>query len=152
MDDRVVPGPPLGLLLRLLAQYWGEDVDVDLQAAGLDGIRAAHANVLPWIPAEGIQVSELARLAHMRKQSMAEAVEQLERAGYVVRRPDPRDRRARLVFLSDRGLAVRSVAVTAGRRVEAHWAELTSPEEVEALRASLSHLQRRLRGQAGPDD
>ncbi len=151
MDDRAVPGPPLGVLLRLLTQYWGEDVDVDLQAAGLDGIRAAHANVLPWVPAEGIQVAELARLAHMRKQSMAEAVEQLERAGYVERRPDLRDRRARLVFLTARGLSVRSVAVASGRRVEERWAELTSPQEVEALRASLSLLQRRLRGQTGPD-
>jgi hypothetical protein len=35
---------------------------------------------------------------------------------------------------------VRPVGTTAGRRVEERWAELTSPEEVEALRRSLQRL------------
>ena len=135
----------LGLLLRLLHQHWGEDVDTALRGAGLDGIRAPHANVFPFVPAGGIAVSELARRASMRKQSMAEAVAQLERAGYVERRPDPHDRRARLVVLTERGEAVRAVAVAAGRRVERSWAELTSPAEVDALRATLQRLLLRLR-------
>jgi DNA-binding MarR family transcriptional regulator len=145
MVDEPLPDA-LGLLLRLLNQHWGEGVHAALQAAGLDGIRAPHANVIPFVPAEGIQVSELARLASMRKQSMAEAVEQLERAGYVERRPDPNDRRARLVVLTDRGRQVRSVAIAAGRRVEADWTELTSPAEIAALRATLLRLLEGLRG------
>jgi len=138
--------PALGLLLRLLHQHWGEDVDAALRAAGLHGIRAAHANVFPFVPPDGIPVSELARLATMRKQSMAEAVDQLERAGYVQRRPDPTDRRARRVFLTERGAAVRAVAVAAGREVEQRWAALTGPGEIEAVRATLLTLLGRLRG------
>ena len=145
VDDLASPRDAIGLLLRLLHQHWGADVDAALQGAGLDGIRAAHANVFPFVPPEGIQVSELARLATMRKQSMAEAVEQLERAGYLERRPDPGDRRARLVFLTARGAAVRSVAVAAGRRVEQRWAGLTSPEEIEAMRTTLQRLLSQLR-------
>jgi DNA-binding MarR family transcriptional regulator len=145
MADEPLPDA-LGLLLRLLNQHWGEGVHAALQAAGLDGIRAPHANVIPFVPADGIQVSELARLASMRKQSMAEAVEQLERAGYVERRPDPNDRRARLVVLTDRGRQVRSVAIAAGRRVEADWTELTGPEEIAAFRATLLRLLEGLRG------
>jgi DNA-binding MarR family transcriptional regulator len=145
VDDDVPHHDALGLLLRLLNQHWGEDVHAALQAAGLDGIRAPHANVIPFVPAEGIQVSELARLASMRKQSMAEAVEQLERAGYLERRPDPDDRRARLVFLTERGHRVRSVAVDAGRRVEQEWTALTGPEEIAAFRATLLRLLTRLR-------
>ena len=138
----------LGLLLRLLHQHWGEDVDAALRAEGLTGIRAPHANVFPFVPPEGVAVSELARLANMRKQSMAEAVEQLERAGYVRREPDPRDRRARLVLLTERGEAVRAVAVAAGRRVEQRWTELTGPAEIAALRATLQRLLTQLRGRA----
>src|SRR4051794_12095543 len=140
VDDVESHHDALGLLLRLLNQHWGEDVHAALQAAGLDGIRAPHANVFPFVPDEGIQVSELARLASMRKQSMAEAVEQLERAGYVERRPDPNDRRARRVLLTDRGRRVRSVAIAAGRRVEQEWTELTSAEEIAAFRATLQRL------------
>jgi DNA-binding MarR family transcriptional regulator len=145
VDDPASHQDALGLLLRLLNQRWGADVDAALQAAGLDGIRAPHGNVFPFVPEQGIQVSELARLASMRKQSMAEAVDQLERAGYVERRPDPTDRRARLVFLTERGHRVRSVAVDAGRRVEREWTELTGPEEIAALRATLLRLLAGLR-------
>jgi DNA-binding MarR family transcriptional regulator len=144
MEELSNPHRSLGLLLRLLNQHWGEDVDAALRSAGLHGIRAPHANVFPFVPPEGIQISELARLANMRKQSMGEAVDQLEHAGYLERRPDPRDRRARLVFLTPRGDAVRSVAVTAGRRVEERWIALTGAQEIEAFRETMQRLNARL--------
>jgi DNA-binding MarR family transcriptional regulator len=145
MPPRHQPPPLLGLLLRLLNQHWGQQVHEALHEAGFDGIGAANANVIPFVPEEGIQVSELAKLARVRKQSMAQSVEQLEQLGYLERRPDPNDRRARLVFLTDRGKAVRPVAVKAGREVEKQWAQLTSQEEVESLRASLQELLGKLR-------
>jgi DNA-binding MarR family transcriptional regulator len=148
--DHPIDRPLLGLLLRLLQQDWANDVDAALRGAGFGDIRPPHANVFPFVPSEGIQVSELAQLARVRKQTMAQAVAQLERLGYVERRPDPRDRRAQLVFLTPRGEAVRPVGVAAGHRVEEHWAELTSPDEIEALRESLQRLLARRRSEADP--
>jgi DNA-binding MarR family transcriptional regulator len=151
-DEDLLGGPPLlGLLLRLLHQHWSQGMENALQAAGFDDIRAPHANVFAFVPAEGIQVSELAQLSRVRKQSMAEIVEQLERLGYVERRPDPRDRRARLVFLTERGRSVRPVGEAAGRRVEKHWAELTSPETIDALRGALERLLSELASHDPPD-
>jgi DNA-binding MarR family transcriptional regulator len=132
--------PFLGLLFRLLLQHWSEDMDAALRAAGFDDIRPPHANVFPFVPPEGIQVGELARLARVRKQTMAQAVAGLERAGYVERRPDPSDRRARLVCLTARGQAVPRIALETGPRVEAHWAELLGHEELETLRDLLERL------------
>jgi DNA-binding MarR family transcriptional regulator len=140
MSESAGAPPLLGLLLRLATQYWTDEVDAALRAAGFGDLRPAHANVFPFVPEDGIQVAELARLARVRKQSMAQSVEELERAGYVERRPDPRDRRARLVFLTGRGAALRPVGVTAGRQVERRWAELAGEAEVEALRATLQRL------------
>jgi DNA-binding MarR family transcriptional regulator len=77
---------------------------------------------------------------------MAEAVKQLERAGYVERRHDPDDRRAQRVFLTPRGRAVPPIGVAAGRGVEEHWATPTSQEEIEALRETLTRLLTELRG------
>lgn len=134
----------LGLLLRLVHQRWTQDVDAALAAAGFGDIRPPHANVFTFSRAAGIQVSELTQLARVRKQTMTQAVEELERLGYVERRPDPHDRRARLVFLTPRGELVRPIAVAAGRRVDAKWAELTSPQEIEALQYALQTLLARL--------
>jgi DNA-binding MarR family transcriptional regulator len=97
---------------------------------------------------EGIQVSELSQLAHVRKQSMAQAVEELEKLGYVERRPDPRDGRARLVFLTARGRQVKPVAMAAGDRVDKRWRELTSSAEIESLRRALRSLLDRLHDHA----
>jgi DNA-binding MarR family transcriptional regulator len=147
MEANLPARPLIGLLLRLVYQHYAQDIDAALRDAGFDGIRPPHANVFPFVPPEGIQVSELAQLARVRKQTMAQAVEQLERAGYVERRPNPRDRRSRLVFLTERGESVRPVTHAAADRVEERWAELTSPEELEALRASLQHLLTQLRSE-----
>jgi len=124
----------------LLHQHHAREVDAALSAAGFTDIRPPHASVFPYVPPEGIQVSEIATLARVRKQSAAEAVAQLERAGYVERRPDPNDGRARLVFLTPRGEAVRPIAQKAGRQVEAHWAELIGVEALESLRATMGDL------------
>jgi DNA-binding MarR family transcriptional regulator len=147
MSNDLPAVPLIGLLLRLLNQHWAEEVDAALRAAGFDDIRPPHANVFPFVPPEGIQVSELAKRARVRKQTMAEAVDELERAGYIERRPDPKDRRGQLVLLTKRGKAVPPVAIAAGLRVEEHWAELTSRQQVEALRGSLQRLLKRLADQ-----
>ena len=143
------PPSALGILLRLVHQHWSSAVDEALRAAGYDGIKPHHANVFPFIPAAGIQVSELTRLARVRKQTMAQAIEELEAMGYVERRPDPNDRRGRLVFLTARGKGVRPVAAAAAGRVEAEWATVIGRRELEALRGGLLAL---LAGLAGPDD
>jgi DNA-binding MarR family transcriptional regulator len=145
MEANFPTRPLIGLLLRLLYQHYSGDIHGALVEAGFGDIRPAHANVFPFVPSEGITVSELAELARVRKQTMAQAVDQLERMGYVERRPNPRDRRSRLVFLTERGASVKPVTHATAARVEEHWAELTSREELEALRASLLHLLTELR-------
>jgi DNA-binding MarR family transcriptional regulator len=141
MSEPDLPDQPLlGLLLRLLHQHWAQDIDAALSGAGFGGIRPHHASVFPFVPPEGIQVSALAKLARVRKQTMAEAIDQLERLGYVERRPNPHDRRARLVFLTERGNAVRPVTHAAGRQVEERWADLAGSKDIEHLRATLRHL------------
>jgi DNA-binding MarR family transcriptional regulator len=145
MDANFPARPLIGLLLRLAYQHYAQEIEGALREGGFSDIHPAAANVFPFVPPEGITVSELADLARVRKQTMAQAVDQLERTGYVERRPNPRDRRSRLVFLTDRGASVPPVTHAAAERVEQRWAELTSPEELEALRAALLGLLTRLR-------
>ncbi len=147
MEANFPTRPLIGLLLRLVYQHYAQDVHDALRDAGFGDIRPAHANVFPFVPAEGITVSGLAELARVRKQTMAQAVDQLERMGYVERRPNPHDHRSRLVFLTERGESVKPVTHATAARVEERWAELTSPEELEALRASLLRLMTELREQ-----
>jgi len=147
MEANFPARPLIGLLLRLVYQQYAQDIHAALREAGFGDIGPAHANVFPFVPPEGITVSGLAELARVRKQTMAQAVEQLECMGYVERRPNPGDRRSRLVFLTARGASVKPVTHATAARVEERWAELTSPEELEALRVSLLRLLSELRAQ-----
>jgi DNA-binding MarR family transcriptional regulator len=145
MEANLPARPLLGLLLRLAYQHHSQDIEAALREGGFQDIRPAAANVFPFVPADGITVSELAELAGVRKQTMAQAVDQLERSGYVERRPNPGDRRSRLVFLTERGASVPPITHAAAARVEERWAQLTGPDEIEALRASLLRLLAELR-------
>jgi DNA-binding MarR family transcriptional regulator len=62
-----------------------------------------HSAVFAQIRPEGSRLTDLARGANMTPQSMGEIVDELEELGYVERRPDPGDRRAKLVTLTARG-------------------------------------------------
>jgi DNA-binding MarR family transcriptional regulator len=62
-----------------------------------------HLHLFRFGTIEGRRVTELAILARMTKQSMHELVTNLERCGYLRRKPDPANVRARLIRLTDRG-------------------------------------------------
>lgn len=146
MADSVPTEPMIGLLLRIAHQHYTQEVDDALGRAGFGDLRPPHANVFPFVPESGISTSELARLAHVRKQTMGQAVDELTRLGYVERRANPADRRSQLVFLTERGRSVRPVTHAAAARVEQHWARLTGPDDLEQLRALLLRLLTELGG------
>ncbi|MEO7423167.1 MAG: MarR family winged helix-turn-helix transcriptional regulator [Ornithinibacter sp.] len=73
--------------------------------------KPAHSAVFAQIDRAGSRLSQLARGANMTPQAMGELVDELESLGYVVRRPDPHDRRAKLIVLTQKGEA----CVEAGR-------------------------------------
>ena len=71
-----------------------------------------HSAVFAQISPDGSRLTELARKANMTPQAMGELVDELVDMGYVVRRPDPADGRAKLIVLTKRGRD----AVAAGRK------------------------------------
>lgn len=141
--------PSLGVLLRLAHQHFSSAVDEALGEAGFGDIRPHHANVFTFVPPEGIQMSELTGKAGVRKQSMAQALEELEKLGYIERKPHPSDKRARLVFLTARGKKIRPLAMAAGQQVEEEWRHLLGAGDLEALRAALQRLLDALPGDGG---
>ena len=136
-------------LLRLLHREYTLAIETALVDAGFGDIRSGDAKVFPFVPPEGIQVRELAVRAGVRKQTVAQSVDQLEHAGYVERRPNPRDGRSRLVVLTDRGKAIQPVAAGAGDGIEQRWAQLIGPDEFKHLRDLLHGLLDRI-GETDP--
>ena len=60
MESNFSTHPLIGLLLRLVYQHYAQDIHAALREAGFGDIGPAHANVFPFVPPEGITVSQLA--------------------------------------------------------------------------------------------
>lgn len=71
---------------------------------------------------------------------MTHRLDRLERAGLVERLPDPEDRRALLVGLTGRGLALVDEAIAVHLANEARLIAVLAPEERDALAALLRSL------------
>jgi DNA-binding MarR family transcriptional regulator len=138
MTDAVTP--LIGLLLRLANQRWASDMDDALRELGVEHLTGAHARVIPFVPPEGASIQELARRANVRKQTMAESVEQLVASGYVQRRQNPTDRRASIVLLTEKGRALRPMSHNAGNRVQSQWEHEVGPDALQQLRDALLAL------------
>jgi DNA-binding MarR family transcriptional regulator len=67
-------------------------------------------------------------------------LDELERAGLLTRAPDPNDRRARIVHLTERGRATHAAAVADIRAMEEELLAPLSPAERETLLAVLARL------------
>jgi DNA-binding MarR family transcriptional regulator len=111
-----------------------------LAVAGYGDIRATHGCVFRFVPAEGMRLTDLAGHAEMTKQSCGEIIDDLEHLGYVYREPDPNDKRAKIIRLTDRGEAARAEARRAFAEIEAEWAARYGTERMAALRELLTEI------------
>jgi DNA-binding MarR family transcriptional regulator len=131
----------LGILLFVANRALEERAFDAVVAAGTTDITAAQARVAARIGPHGTRVSVLAEQARVTKQTAAFSVEQLERAGYVERVPDPSDGRARLVRLTPRARPMIEAANAEVERVLGEWADHVGEERLDQLHATLADLR-----------
>ena len=105
-------------------------------------IRPAHGAVFQYLDDTGTTVSLLAERAQMTKQAMAQLVQHLESHGYVIRVPDPSDRRAKLVLPTERGHEVIALAQELVPELEARVTKLLGADRTGALRQDLDTIRR----------
>lgn len=125
------------VLLRDAYLALNDLVFVRLAEQGHDAVRPAHGAVFQYLDDTGTTVSTLAARAQMTKQAMAELVAHLERHGYVVRVPDPTDRRAKLVLPTAAGRQVVTIAQELVPEGEQQIDALLGPARASALRRDL---------------
>ena len=139
----------LGLLLREPFRIGSAVLHERLAERGHPDVRAPHGNVFQYLDADGTRVSVLAERAQITNQSMGYLVDALEARGYVERKPDPADRRAALVVITDRG---REQIIAARRQIaeiEREWEERIGSERMASLREGLEALAASLEDDAG---
>jgi DNA-binding MarR family transcriptional regulator len=133
-DERLV----MDVLERMMFRLRGELYD--LSERRFPGLRARHYRLLSRLPAEGERSSRLATASGLTKQALAQTLVPLQDGGYVEVVPDPHDRRARVLRLTDRGREVNAALRERLGAVEAEWAAQVGQERYAAARAVLSQV------------
>jgi|SRR5215510_2197730 len=134
-------GPPLiGALLRMPWEAVQRRMLERLHENGFDDLDAAHLNVFQYPGPQGARPSELAGRLRVSKQALNYLLGELERLGYLVRRPDPDDQRSKRVELTPRGVEAIGVIRAAVVEVETTWADQIGAGRFEELRGLLVEI------------
>lgn len=101
--ERNATNPDLGVLSARLLFSAQRELFSKLAAQGFADIQPRQGIVLAYLDPDGLRATELARLSGQPKQAIGMLVDELEALGYVLSKPDPADRRAKLVCPTERG-------------------------------------------------
>lgn len=103
-SERKSIDPDLGILAGQLLFSVQREVFESLDDQGHRKLRPRHGAVLAYLDVEGSRATELAQRSGQHKQVIGTLIDELEELGYVERKPDPNDRRAKLIVPTERGL------------------------------------------------
>ncbi|WP_165990078.1 MarR family transcriptional regulator [Streptomyces sp. YIM 98790] len=121
-----------------------------LDAAGYADLRPVHGLVFQLLSAEGATGSELAERLGITKQAAGQTVDDLERRGYVERRPHPAGGRRKLVVLTDKARTHLRVAGENLHRLEGELAGRLADRGLALPRRELAAIIRALAGEDIP--
>jgi DNA-binding MarR family transcriptional regulator len=133
-SERQQWNPDLGVLASRLLRSIQVEVFARLAENGFADLNPRHAAVLAYLDEDGVRATELARLSGRNKQIVGRLVDELEELGYVERRPDPSDRRAKLVVPTERGLEQMRRGDEIVAEIEARHAKSTGARDYAEFR------------------
>ncbi|WP_433041031.1 MarR family winged helix-turn-helix transcriptional regulator [Dactylosporangium sp. CS-033363] len=125
----------VGQLLGRLQQQFRAELFEPAAGSGYADLRPPHLQIFGNLRGEAVRLTELATRAQLSLAATSELVNDLQALGYLERRPDPDDGRAKLI--SPTPLGARALADAGDRvaEIEQHWAGLVGADRfAEAMR------------------
>lgn len=132
--------PTAGLLSRAYNALSAEIFE-RVRAAGAADIRPSHGNVMEQLSIEEpLRLTDIAARSGITAQSAGALVDELEQLGYVERRPDPIDRRAKRIHLTRKGQRNARKGFEVVMELEAELEERLGRKTLAQLRRTLIQL------------
>lgn len=131
-----------GYLLHETARLFGKRFDQRARALGLT--RAQCQVLAHLVRNEGTNQARLAEFMELEPISLARLIDRMEQAGWVERRADPSDRRAHLLFITDKAKPMFDEIYAIGQETRADAFAGFSDQDREQLIDLLLQVRRNL--------
>lgn len=139
----------LGVLLNESTRLLNRRFDQRAREFGLT--RAQWQLLKQLFRSEGINQAGLAERMDIEPISLCRLADRMEEAGWIERRPDPDDRRARRLFMTEKSLAVLGTMRALAEGIYAEALEGLTPDEAHRFVAALAHVRNNLSRRRGAD-
>ena len=125
------PDRSFGFLAHDVARLYGRRFDRNGRRLGLT---RAQCRTLGYLARnEGINQAGLADLLEIRPMTLVRQIDRLQEAGWIERRPDPTDRRARRLYLTDKARPVLTRIWDVSSETQDQVLASLTPDEAELL-------------------
>ncbi len=139
-----VDSPPsidhVGWRLWCASQAWKEQFVAGMLASGHHWYAEARSSIIPYLDRKGTRQGVLVQRMGLSKQAVQQLIDDLEKEGIVERRPDPEDRRSKIVAFTTKGLKAQSDANRVKREVEATFRAKLGEEDFDKFDDLLRRL------------
>jgi DNA-binding MarR family transcriptional regulator len=127
----------VGRLMFNAARKFEETIHEYVRQAGIRDVRFVHLTLTRNMDFDGTRLTDLAARAGMTKQAMSELVDECEALGIVERRPDPTDRRARMIVFTARGRKLMRALMNGIAHAETEMAAAIGARAMKDMAAAL---------------
>jgi DNA-binding MarR family transcriptional regulator len=135
------PDPSTPTLLRTAYNVLSAAIYRAVSQAGAADMRPAHGNAMEMLSIQdGLRLTDIAAQAGMAPQSMGEIVDDLVSRGYLARREDPSDRRAKRIYPTQKGRDTAQASRIALLEVEQRMSEVLGTNKYQEMRHNLAAI------------
>jgi DNA-binding MarR family transcriptional regulator len=133
----MVDEPDLAIILVAANRCLGDRLTAAVRETGARDARPAFGFVIRAVDAEEPTVTRLAELLGVSRQAASKLADEMVQRGYLLRAPDPDDRRRTRLRLSAKGRRVRERAAAESSAIEAELRAAVGDRAVDGLRRAL---------------
>ncbi|HEX6696779.1 MAG TPA: helix-turn-helix domain-containing protein [Solirubrobacteraceae bacterium] len=133
----MVDEPDLAIILVAANRCLADRLTAAVRQTGARDARPAFGFVIRAVDAEEPTVTRLAELLGVSRQAASKLADEMAQRGYLLRAPDPDDRRRTRLRLSAKGRRVRERAAAESAAIEAELRAAVGDRAVDGLRRAL---------------
>lgn len=122
-----------GFLISRIKQTGTRIFDRMLAASGIDAFNGAQGRILYVLwQREDISISSLSAQTSLANTTLTSMLDRMEGSGLIIRKPDPKDRRTKLIALTDKAKALRGDYEQISQRMsECYYTGFTEAEIIQ---------------------